>query len=209
MDKDNKLGSASPKIYKWNFVSEKSNEITNIIDSFGIVLKSGLRFFDVGQGEKDHFDLRYCNILGPSGASGLYRLSALEKVKEKKKYFDESMFMYKEDCDLNYRLFLAEWESACVPEAVGWHDRTASAQGGSDLAILKNRKQKSRQVRIWSFRNQQIIFWKYWKLQSSAVKFSIIVYELKNLVFILLFERYLLKEFLAIWRQRTEFIRYG
>lgn len=206
LENDGELGSVCPKLLRWDF---EKNIKTEIVDTYGIEIGDGLRFFDVGQGQPDRFDFRYCNILGPSGASGLYRLSALEKIKEKKKYFDESMFMYKEDCDLNYRLFLAEWESVCVPEAVGWHDRTASARGAGDLAILRNRSQKSRQVRVWSFKNQQIIFWKYWKLQSSAVKFSIFVYEIKTLVYVLLFERFLLIEAWRVWRGRASLIRYG
>jgi GT2 family glycosyltransferase len=206
LENDAELGSVCPKLLRWDFTANKK---TDLVDTYGIEMSGSLNFFDVGQGEKDYFDLRYCNILGPSGASGLYRLSALEKVKEDKKYFDENMFMYKEDCDLNYRLFLAEWESACVPEAVGWHDRTASAQGVGDLAVVKNRQQKSQQVRLWSFRNQQIIFWKYWKLQSPAAKFSIVIYELKVLIYALLFERFLLLALWKAWRERDIITRYG
>ncbi len=58
-----------------------------------------------------------------------------------------------------------------------------------------NRASKSRTVKAWSFRNQQIIFRKFWRMQSFKNKLAIIWYNLKMIVFILLFERYLLKEF--------------
>jgi len=191
MDNDGGLGSVSPKMLKWNFVE---NEKTNIIDTCGIKLLPGLRFVDAGQGMEDGAVLDSERILGPSGAAGMYRMSALEKVKQDGQYFDELMFMYKEDCDLAYRLFLAGFKSKCVDEAIVWHDRSASALGESDLSAALNRKNKSRQVKKWSFLNQQIIFAKYWSLQSLKSKLAIIWYQMKILVFILLFERYLLSE---------------
>lgn len=206
LENDLELGAACPKLLKWNF---EKKEKTSIVDTYGLELGSGLSFSDIGQGEADRFDFRYYTVLGPSGASGLYRLAALEKIKEKKNYFDENMFMYKEDCDLAYRLFLAEWETAVVPEAVGWHDRTASISNGGFLSFLKGRQQKSRQIRAWSFKNQQIIFWKYWKLQKPADKVFIIIFELKALLYIILFERFLWPDFLEFLAKRKNFTRYG
>jgi GT2 family glycosyltransferase len=203
---DEELGSVCPKLLKWDYESDFR---TDIVDTYGLEIKDGLRFFDIGQGQKDRFDFRYYNVLGPSGASGLYRLAALERVKEKEGYFDENFFMYKEDCDLAYRLFLAEWESAVVPEAVGWHDRTAAAAGQSDWSAIRARFKKGDLVRARSFRNQQVIFLKYWNLQSLASKAKVVIYEMKALVFASLFERPLLKEALDVWRKRDVFTRYG
>lgn len=196
LDDDERLGSVSPKILKWDFLNNKK---TNIIDTCGIKLKSGLRFIDIGQGENDKNQFNNIDILGPSGACGMYRIDVL-----KNNVFDELMFMYKEDCDLAYRLNLAGYKSKCVSDAVVYHDRTAQAKGESNFKIALNRKNKSKQVKKWSFLNQQIIFLKYWKSQNFKNKIAIIIYELKIIIFIILFEQYLLKEFIKLWRMRKK-----
>lgn len=189
MDNNNSLGSVSPKILKWDFAVKKK---TNIVDTYGIKLLPGLRFVDLGQGTKDG-NINDAEIVGPSGAAGLYRMSALKKVKEGDNYFDEFMFMYKEDCDLAYRLKLAGYRSKCVNNAIIYHDRSASAKGENDVEVALNRKNKNRQVKKWSFLGQQIIFAKYWRLQDLKNKLAIIWYQVKMLIFIILFEQYLLK----------------
>lgn len=204
LENNGRLGSASPKIYKWNFIPDKLNEKTNIIDSFGIKLEKGLRFFDAGQGEIDCGQFDTAKIIGPSGAAAMYRISALEKIKFDGQYFDERMFMYKEDCDLAYRLFLAGYQSRLVPEAKIYHDRTARGQGKSKIAIALNRKNKSRQIKQWSLFNQLIIIKKYWHLQNLANKFFIMQELAIMFIFSLIFEQYLLKEFFKIFRLKAE-----
>jgi GT2 family glycosyltransferase len=198
---DQELGSVCPKILKWNFAA---NEKMDLVDTYGIAMKSGLRFFDVGQGKKDDLKFRYSRIIGPSGACGLFRMAALERIKENGKYLDERMFMYKEDCDFDYRLYLIQQESACVPEAVVYHDRSAAGIGEGDLAAAKARKNKSRDVRRWSLLNQQLIFKKYWRLQSFVSKFNIVLYLTKSFLYCLVFERFLLKDFLTIFDKKLE-----
>jgi len=194
MDHDSKLGSATAKVLKWNFAGQ---EKTNIIDSCGIKLLPGLRFVDYKEGEPADAS---CDdeIIGVSGACAIYRLSALEKVKQNGQYFDELMFMYKEDCDLAYRLFLKSFKSKCVCDSIAYHDRSGGGLGEGNFAVALNRKNKSRRVKQWSFLNQQIIFMKYWRLQSPVNKIAIIWFELKIVVFALLFEPYLLKEFITL-----------
>ncbi|MFW5888501.1 MAG: glycosyltransferase [Patescibacteria group bacterium] len=188
------VDSVSPKILRWDFENAKK---TDIIDSCGIELLSGLRFVDIGQGKRDGEEFeKERKILGPSGAAGMYKIKSLEKVayiKENgdKEYFDELMFMYKEDCDLAYRLYSAGCNSRYLPQAVVYHDRTASGRGQKNLEVARNRKNKSRQVKKWSFLNQQIIFMKHWRKQDVKNKFYIIWLELKMLIFILIFEPYL------------------
>jgi len=197
---DRELGSVGPKILKWSFLENKKTEI---IDTYGIALKSGLRFFDVGQGKKDEIIFRYLRIIGPSGACGLFRMSALERIKENGKYLDERMFMYKEDCDLDYRLYLIQQESACVPEAIVYHDRTAAGSGTSDAAAIAARKNKSRDVLRWSLLNQQLIFKKYWHLQNLISKLNIVLYLTKSFLYCLVFEQFLLKDFLTIFGKNS------
>ncbi len=205
MDNDSSLGSCGPKILRWNF---ENNKKTNIIDTCGIKLKPGLKFADIGQAQIDSNKFNHISILGPSGAAAMYRLSALEKVKFNGQYFDELMFMYKEDCDLAYRLFLTGFKSKCIGEAIIYHDRTAAAIGESDIEIAKNRKNKSRQVKEWSFLNQQIIFLKYWHQQNFLNKLAIIWFEFKIILFILLFEQYLLRQYWDLWKIKDKIKKY-
>lgn len=204
MGHNSDLGSATAKVLKWNFASR---EKTNIIDSCGLKLLPGLRFVDYMEGESASASCEH-EIIGVSGASAIYRLSALEKVKRNGQYFDELMFMYKEDCDLAYRLFLAGFKSKCVGDSIIYHDRSSGGTGESNLAVALNRKNKSRQAKQWSFLNQQIIFIKYWRLQSLANKIAIIWFELKMLVFILFFEPYLMKELINLSKISHKIIRY-
>ncbi len=179
LDEQPRLGSVAPKILRWDFVGKK---LTKVIDSCGIVLQPGLRFIDLGQGQPDSGQYDQAKILGPSGAAAMYRLTALRAIKDEHGFFDERMFMYKEDCDLAYRLFLAGWKSCLVSQAIVYHDRTASARGQGLLAAMANQKNKNRRVQGWSIKNQRLIWKKYWKQQTLANKFMIMFYWLAGIV---------------------------
>ncbi len=192
LDRNSELASVSPKIRRWDFAV---NTKTRIIDTCGLIVKPGLRFYDLGQGEKDDKRFDFNGILGPSGAAGIFRLSALEKIKENDQYFDERFFMYKEDCDLIYRLFLIGAKSALVPSAIMYHDRTAASSGNSLIKKISNRRKKSRQIRSWSFRNQHLIFVKHWTKQNLISRIIIICRALAIGIFSLILEQFLLKEY--------------
>ncbi len=192
LDKNPDLGSASPKIRRWDFAA---NTKTRWLDSCGLVLKSGLRFYDLGQGQEDDKRFDKFLILGPSGAAGLFRLDALEKIKKDDQYFDEQFFMYKEDCDLAYRLFLIGVGSILVPGAIIYHDRTAASSGAGIFNKIFDRRQKSRQIRSWSFRNQHLIFVKHWYKQNLLSKLLIVLQVISFFVFSLILERFSLKEY--------------
>lgn len=199
MDKDPDLGSVSPLVLKWNFKDKKE---TDVIDTCGISLLPGLRFVDALQNEK--YDSQAIpDILGPSGAAGLYRLSALEKIKQNGQYFDEIFFMYKEDCDLAYRMKLAGIKSKCVPAAVAFHDRSVSGQGKGIVAVALNRFDKSRQSKKWSFVHQQIIYAKFWRTLGWGNKLALVWNQIKTLVFITFFEQYLYLELSKVYKLRT------
>jgi len=172
LESDNMLGSVAPKVLRWDF---SSLTLTNQIDTCGLLLNPGLVFTDIGQGLIDNNQFSNVPILGPSGAVGLYRLSALKKIKEQTGYLDERMFMYKEDCDLAYRLFLAGFASKLVPDALVYHDRSVPALGVGLMASLKNRSGKSQQVRSWSFLNQHLLIIKFWSKQNVANKCQIVI----------------------------------
>ena len=209
MDSDKSLGSAGPKILRWDFAKNKK---TQTIDSCGIILKPGLRFINLGEGQEDNDQLNEAKILGPAGTAAIFRIKALQSASLSRKErsggglgwgpFDEHFFMYKEDCDLAYRLFLSGWRSGLASQAVMYHDRTGAGAGESGLKIVLNRRKKSKQVKIWSFYGQHILFIKYWHLQSFKNKLNIIFYALKMFVFVLLFEQYLLKQYWGLLKTR-------
>jgi GT2 family glycosyltransferase len=205
IDSGNEFWAVTPKILKWDF---SNNEKTNIIDSCGLIMRSGLRFFEQGQSEIDKGQYDDAAIFGCGAAVALYKAEALEKVAENGQYYDELMFMYKEDCDLAYRLNFAGYKTKLVADALAYHTRTASGYGENIFSIALNRRNKSRAVKEWSFLNQQIIYFKYWNLQNFKNKLAIIWWEIKMLLYIIFFEQYLLKQILFFFKIKNKVKQY-
>lgn len=197
MDANPDLGSLSPKILRWNFAEHKK---TKEIDSCGLILKTGLKFEDLGQGELDEEQYHQALIIGPSGAAALYRLKALEKVRVNHDYFDSRFFMYKEDCDLAYRLYKAGFKSALAAEAIVYHDRTVSRSKPGIWSRLRARRSLSRQTRAWSFKNQHLLFVKHFWKENFISKLTIGLRVVSLFIFSLILEQYNLKEYPAIFR---------
>ena len=206
IEKNNQIGALAPKILRWDFQNKQK---TKEIDSYGLYITKEHRFSDLNQGEKDRDDIETKEVFGFTGAAVLFRSEALRDVAflidNKKEYFDELMFMYKEDCDLSYRFRLAGWKIFFCPEAVFYHDRTASPKGENNIKIALNRKNKSKQVKKWSFLNHWILVFRYFGLlYSLKVKWATFYYQLKSLIFAFVFETYLIKEFFKLFKLRKE-----
>lgn len=189
------ISALSPKIYYWDYLH---NQKTKQIDSLGLVVSSGLRFHDLGQGQEDSGQFDNKAIIGPSGAAGLYRMSDLKKIAlsgadNKLQFFDERFFMYKEDCDLAYRLFLSGLKSKTVIASIMYHDRSSGLERANFIQKIINRTKKSRQIRTWSLKGQNIIYAKYWKKQNFVNKTLIIFWYIFTFIFSLIFEQFNLK----------------
>lgn len=197
LEVETSLGSVAPKLLRWDFDKQT---LTNIIDSAGLILKSGLRFVDLGQGQIDHHQFDDWSILGASGAAGLFRMAALQKIKIDGQYFDERFFMYKEDCDLAYRLFLAGYSSRNVSASIIYHDRSASADSAGWRGIIKARAHKNHSIKSWSLFNQHLLFIKYWSQQNFTEKIKILLYAGLMFIFVLFREPYLLKNYFNLSR---------
>jgi GT2 family glycosyltransferase/SAM-dependent methyltransferase len=85
-----------------------------------------------------------------SGAALLLRLSALDEVGD----FDETLFLYHEDCDLQIRLRLAGYECVLVPEAHIFH---------------KYKADFSPQKYGWLERNRHLVLIKDWPRRELLV----------------------------------------
>jgi len=221
ISQDEKIGAIAPKILKWDFNGNKKIPLrpeygttegqAKIIDSTGIFITKEHRFSDLNQGEKDD-GIKFQNkkeVFGFTGAAVLFRLKALQDVGYKnnssQEFFDELMFMYKEDADLSYRLRLAGWKIIYEPEAVIYHDRAASPLGDSNRQIVKNRKNKSAQIKKWSYLNHWILILKYFHIPfSRRVKLAICWYQLKSFGYAVIFEPFLIKQLFLLWEIRKD-----
>jgi GT2 family glycosyltransferase len=197
IEADKTLASVSPKIMRWDFEHKLK---TKQLDSCGIILKSGLKFNDLGQGELDEGQYDEMDILGPSGAAGLFRLNALEKIKDEYGYFDSRFFMYKEDCDLVYRLRATGFKSALVPEALAYHDRTVGFYGQGLGQFITHRRRISKQARSWSFKNQHLLFVKHFQKEKIGSRLLVLGRVLSLLFFSLILEQFNLKQYPSIFR---------
>ena len=134
-------------------------------------------------------------------------MKALESVRQGNEYFDELMFMYKEDCDLAVRLRLAGWGSELAPEAHVWHDRTVAGKSGSLFGLWSAWKDKNRAAQKWAFRNQFIIYYKYWRWENWTGLLMTFVHMSMRLVYARLFDRELWQEIKEFWRLRQRIHR--
>ncbi len=191
-------GSVGGKLKKWDFTQYKKNSVTgktNFIDTVGIKIMKSHRFEDIGQGEIDfgQFD-KPKDVFGISGAAVLYKREALEDTafineNNEKEYFDESMFIYKEDVDLAYRLQWAGWHARFTPFALAYHDRTTSSIGQKAIQLLNNREKKSKNINQVSYLNHHILLEKnFSKDFSSSVKGLTWWWNTKVFVYLLIFE---------------------
>lgn len=92
----------------------------------GIPFNRGV--WEVDQGQYD----TAVDVFGPCAGAAAYRRTALEELAVDGRVFDEDLFMYCEDVDLNIRARLAGMQTVFVPEAVVYH--MLSATGGGTLA---------------------------------------------------------------------------
>ena len=147
---------------------------TDIIDTTGHTIGRNRRVVDRGENERDVGQYeREEEVFGVSGAALVARRAALESIKVRGEYLDESFDMYKDDIDLCWRLRLAGWECWYVPSAVAYHARTSHGLAGQGYvsalrAFHENERRKPRRVRMNSMRNQWLMLVKNDDLPNLA-----------------------------------------
>ena len=187
MDEHAELGSVSGKLLRaWGDPRELNEKtFSHIIDSTGIVGDRKRFWRDRGAGEEDRgqYDAAR-DIIGPSGAAGLYRLRALQDVCVRREFFDESFGSYKEDVDCALRLQRAGWQSRFVPAARAYHYRRAGG-GCMTTDVLRHIRRPSR-IALYSYRNHLYTLIKNETLASCGRDLpGIVGWEIGKLAFLL------------------------
>lgn len=181
------VGAVTGKLLRWDF---PNNQKTDKIDSAGIKIFKNHRATEIGAGETDGEKWNAAGeVFGVSGAAPVYRRAALVEAAIDGEHFDEDFFSYKEDLDLAYRLRLLGWRAWFLPEARGYHDRTARGNGGKDVDAARGRKNKSAFVNYHSYKNHLFFLWKnvpagVWFRYGHRIGW----YEFKKLIYLLVLE---------------------
>ena len=119
------------KLMQWDYekmlAGDKIDSKTSKVDSYGIGLTKGHRFYDIGQGKEEKDAEIPEKMLGPSGALAVYHKDALDAVAYHREdgrteYFDENLH-YKNDVDLAYRLSWAGFSCYLAKDIKVYHDR--------------------------------------------------------------------------------------
>jgi GT2 family glycosyltransferase len=188
--------SVTGKIYQWqaekDFKNKKHNQLlgkTKIIDTTGIILTDKHQFLDRGQGEKDFNQYDNKNkIFGVSGAASVFDKEYLNKIKDPH-IFDEKIFMYKEDCDLAYRLNQAGFNSYFCKNAIAYHHRTQSSKTKNYWQKHLQKKEEGFLGKFWSYSNQLYLFKKHFSFNWSTKKIlKSSFYHLSFIIYLLIFE---------------------
>ena len=158
-----RAGAASGKLIRYDL---ERGEVTNIIDSAGLILTRQRRLKARGEGEVDagQFDVQR-EMFALDGAAVVLRRAALDDIMVDGEYLDENFVAHKEDHDLSWRIRLAGWECWYVPKAVACHGRTTRGLGST--AYLKaigdfhrQHAEKSDAVRTHAMKNQWLLLLK-------------------------------------------------
>ena len=105
---DSKIGAVQSKLLLYQDKS-KINSIGNEIHYLGFAFAGGYKLPDS--------NIKQREITYPSGASVLFNVSALKKVG----LFNAEFFMYHEDVDLGWRLWLDGYKVVLGPDSVVYH----------------------------------------------------------------------------------------
>ena len=141
MDRDQRVGSATGKLWRWQTESMDLQDFLaqhqlspKMLDSTGIYFTPNQRHLDRGAGELDKGQYnRREYVFGASGAAAFYRCAMLQDVAYRDQYFDENFFAYREDADLAWRAQWMGWRCLYVPEATAYHARRVVPERRSTL----------------------------------------------------------------------------
>jgi len=177
------VGATAGKLLRYDLATKTKLER---FDSAGIALRRNRAAFDRGENLADEGEYDVAEeVFGVSAAGMLARREAILDVAPDGAFFDENLFMYKEDVDVAWRLGMRGWESWYVPAAVAHHARTSQGLAGESYLAnarryLRNERSKPEFVRMHSLKNQWLLLVKHeragtlardlpWILQREAI----------------------------------------
>lgn len=171
---DKKIGAVQARLMLFNN-KEKINSLGNVSHflGFGYSLAYNDEYKNWQNRTKE--DIAY-----PSGAAVLFRTEALLQVG----FFDEELWMYNEDQDLGWRLWLNGWRSVLAEDAVVYHKYEFS---------------KSIKKYYWMDRNRIIVIIKNYRLLSLLLILpAFLLMELGLMIFA--FKSGWIKNKFSVWR---------
>lgn len=181
--KNDNVGSASGCLLRINKLGERSR----IMDGCGLFMNRNRRQNLIAEGMSlAKFEKNIGNepfyIFGPDGAAPFFRRKMLEDIKVNGEFFDEDFYINKEDVDLCWRSQVYGWQSLAIPKARAFHIRTFRAG-------RENRKRVPLFIRRAAVRNRYLLLLKNEQLIHFLRDLpSILVYEIKIVIYLLLFE---------------------
>ena len=110
LEQDEQIGAVQPRLMLWPD-TQRINSLGNVTHFLGFGYCEGNG--ELWQDKQENLK----NIAYPSGAAVIFRASALVKVG----LFDEKFWMYNEDQDLGWRLWLAGYRCVSALDAVFYH----------------------------------------------------------------------------------------
>ena len=131
MERDPGYGSACGKIFRMT----KSLEKTELMDSAGhhfLERWPGRRGWDTP--DTGAYDAPAV-VFGAPGSSALYRRAMLDDIAFRGEVYDENLFMYLDDIDIDWRANIFGWRCIYTPDATAWH----ATMGALDTQSAKKR----------------------------------------------------------------------
>ncbi len=127
-EKDDKIGAVQARLML-SYEKEKINSLGNATHflGFGYCQNYQEKYLETG---KELEDIAY-----PSGAAVMFKKEVLEKVG----LFDEKYFMYNEDQDLAWRIWLAAYRCVVSHLAIAYHDYSFSRSIAKYYFMERNR----------------------------------------------------------------------
>jgi len=106
------VSSVSPKILKSD---------SNQIFSCGLYVSLLYKTYDVGQGMREDLFSKPFVVDGPNSCCAVFKREFLEKMKQKRGYFDEDFFFLFEDAEMALRLKERGYQTLFAPELACYH----------------------------------------------------------------------------------------
>lgn len=193
---DEKIGMVSGCVMRWG---------KDLVDSAGLVWSRSRKPCDRGYGEA--LPARYPAgfVFGVNGAAAFYRRKMLDDIKAGGECFDESYGIYYEDLDISWRAKNRGWRAYYQPSALAYHKRGGSTQIAKHSvpsflqSFAVSRLPHDLKVRLVKNRYKTII--KNDSLPSFLADLPwILFYEMRFLLYLLLFDRRVLRDILKDMR---------